>query len=114
MGLQRFYAHPDNTFTWPNGAVGHRPGGPFDCLGPYAVVRNVPIKGTKLRVTAYASGYPDTFFSVPAACKVNARYIGGFFTFEKNAEYEDVLVFCPLDRFKDRLPKASLIEVEGN
>ena len=27
---QKFYAHPTDTFTWPNGAIGHRSGSPFD------------------------------------------------------------------------------------
>lgn len=46
---QKFYASADS-FTWPNGAVGYRPGGPFDCLGPFARVTNCPIDGTDLRL----------------------------------------------------------------
>lgn len=59
---QRFYASPTDTFTSPNGAVGHRTGaGSFECLGPYAKVSNCPIAGTTLRLTCYATGYADTF-----------------------------------------------------
>lgn len=80
---QRFYAHPQHTFTWPNGAVGHRPSIGFsDCLGPYAKVRNCPIEGTDLRRTCYASGYADTFFSVPANTRIRGRHVSGFFTIE--------------------------------
>lgn len=94
---QRFYASND-TMTWPNGAVGHRPGGPFDCLGPYAKVRNCPIEGTELRLTAYATAHPDTFFSVPAATRRRGRYIGGFFT-----QRDDGVVFVPYERFRSLL-----------
>lgn len=98
--MQKFYAHPTDTFTWPNGAIGHRPGGPFDCLGPYAKVRNCPINGTTLRRTAYATAYADTWFSVPACTRVHGRYIGGYLTTR-----EDGVEFVPYNRFRDRLPK---------
>lgn len=94
----RFYASPTDTFTWANGAVGHRSGGPFDCLGPFAKVRNCPIEGTSLRLTCYATGYPDTYFSVPGCTRHKGKYIAGFFTSDC-----DNLVFHPYDRFKERL-----------
>jgi hypothetical protein len=90
---QRFYAS-DDTMTWPNGAIGHRPGGPFDCLGPYAKVRNCPIRGTALRLTCYASNYADTYFSVPANTRYKGRYISGFFTTN-----DDGIEFVPYKRF---------------
>ena len=78
---QRFYASPTDTFTWPNGAVGHRTGSVFDCLGPYAKVRNCPIDGHQtLRLTCYATTYADSFFSVPACTRHKGKYIKGFFT----------------------------------
>lgn len=95
---QKFFASPTDTFTWPNGAVGHRPGGPFDCLGPYAKVVNCPIDGTDLRRTCYATGYADTFFSVPAVTRVNKQRIKGFFTIQ-----DENIVFVPMDSHKDRL-----------
>lgn len=102
MPIQRFYASND-TFTWPDGAIGHRTGaGPFDCLGPYAKVRNCRIEGTDRRVTAYATGYADTAFSTPAACKVRGRYVGGFFA-KANEIGDDSITFHVYDRFKDRL-----------
>ena len=79
MSNQRFYASPTDTFIWPNGAVGHRSGGAMDCLGPYARVRNCPVAGTTLRLTCYATGYADTFFSVPACTQYQRRYIAGYF-----------------------------------
>lgn len=66
---QKFYASND-TFTFPNGAIGHRTGaGAFDCLGPYAKVRNCTISETDLRLTCYATGYADTYFSIPACTR---------------------------------------------
>lgn len=76
--MQRFIAR--EAFTFPNGATGYRPGGPFDCLGPFAKVTNCPIKGTTIRRTCYATGYADTFFSVPACSRIAGKYISGFFT----------------------------------
>jgi len=75
---QAFYASAD-TFTFPNGAVGHRPGGPFDCLGPYAKVRNCPIGDSDYRLTCYATGHANTYFSVPACTRIRGKYVRGFF-----------------------------------
>jgi hypothetical protein len=96
--MQRFYAS-DDTFTWPNGAIGHRPGGPFDCLGPYAKVLNCPIEGTDLRRACYAQGYPDTVFSVPAATRYRGQRIKGYFTIR-----EEGVVFVPMDSCRHLLP----------
>ena len=85
--------------TYPNGAVGWAPGGPFDCLGPYAKVEHCPIEGTSIKVTAYATGYADTFFSVPACCRVKGRYVKGYFTGRDSG-----VVFVVLDAYKDRIP----------
>jgi hypothetical protein len=74
--MQRFIAR--ESFTFPNGAVGWRPGGPFDCLGPWAKVNNCPIHGTELRRTAYATGYADTYFSIPAVTRYKGRRITGY------------------------------------
>ena len=67
-------------FEFPNGAIGYRPGGPYDCLGPYSRVNNCPIDGTDLRLTAYATNYADTFFSVPAYTRYRGVRITGYFT----------------------------------
>lgn len=95
---QKFYASPSNTFTWPNGAIGHRSGGSFDCLGPYAKVRNCLVDGTDLRLTCYATNYADTYFSVPACTRYKGKYIRGYFTTR-----DDGLVFCVVDAHKNRL-----------
>jgi len=91
--MQRFYASPSDTMTWSNGAIGHRPGGPFDCLGPFAKVLNCPVRGTPLRRTVYAQGYADTFFSIPAACKIKGKRIKGFIT-----SVDGGVEFVPYDR----------------
>jgi hypothetical protein len=95
--MQKFRATEPCTFA--NGAIGWRPGGPWDCLGPYAKVQNCPIDGTDLRCIAYATGYADTFFSVPACTKYRGRYIKGFFMVEDGA-----CVFYPEVGYRDRLP----------
>lgn len=92
MAIQKFYASPRDTFTHANGAIGYRPGGPMDCLGPYARVVNCPIHGTDLRLTCYATGYADSFFSVPAGTQWRGQYIGGYFTTD---EHYGGIVFHP-------------------
>ena len=81
---QVFYASND-TFTFPNGAVGHRPGGPFDCLGPYAKVFNCPIGNSEYRLTCYATGYADTYFSIPACTRIHGKHVKGYFTLDDGA-----------------------------
>lgn len=99
MSAQKFYADPAASFTYPNGAIGYRPSnGPFECLGPYAKVKNCPIAGTELRLTCYATGYADSYFSVPACTRYKGRYIAGFFSVENGA-----IDFLVMDRHKDRL-----------
>jgi hypothetical protein len=83
-----------------NGAIGWSPGGPFDCLGPYAKVQNCPIRGTTLRLTCYATGYADTMFSVPASTRHRGKHISGFFTMDSEGGIE----FVPMKHHHDRLP----------
>jgi hypothetical protein len=85
-------------FQFSNGATGWRPGGPFDCLGPYAKVQNCPIDGTPLRRTCYATSYADTFWTVPAWTRVHGKYIGGFFESDGDAVH-----FVPYSRFQGML-----------
>ena len=70
----------------------------MDCIGPYAKIENCQIYGTDIRVTAYASGYPDTFFSVPARCSYKRKYIGGYFMARDEGP-----VFVAYNRFANRL-----------
>jgi len=93
MSGQKFYANPRNTFEWPNGAIGYRPGGPLDCLGPFAKVINCPIRGTDAKRTAYATGYADTCFSVPARCQYKGKTLRGYFSTDDSGVY-----FQPYDR----------------
>jgi hypothetical protein len=92
----RFFAREPYQFS--NGAVGWRPGGPMDRLGPYAKVQNCPIDGTDLRRTCYAIGYADSFWAIPAWTRVRGRYIGGFFESDGASVH-----FVPYHRFKERL-----------
>lgn len=95
--MQKFAAREKFEFT--NGAIGWRPGGPFDCLGPYAKVQNCPIQGTEIRRTAYATGYADTYFSIPACTRYRGKYISGYLTMDEGG-----CVFVPHTSQHDKLP----------
>lgn len=82
---QKFYASPHDTFEFANGAIGHQPGGSFGCLGPYAKVRNCPVEGYEKRLTCYATGYADTFFSIPACTRIKGKHVRGYFTMDDGA-----------------------------
>lgn len=94
--MQKFAARQKCEFK--NGAIGWSPGGPMDCLGPYAKVQNCPIRGTNLRRTCYATGYADTYFSIPACTRYRGKYIGGFLT-----GVEGGIEFVPSTKYQDRL-----------
>lgn len=107
--MQRFYAN--QSFAFANGATGWRNNSPFDCLGPYAKVTNCPVNvlvwqphagreaepagtigcgryetvDTGVRLTCYAQGHADTFFSVPAATRYRGKRIKGYFTDKEGA-----------------------------
>lgn len=82
---QKFYANPNTKRVEKNGAVSFAPGGPFDCVGHYAKIKNCPVAGVPgLRLTAYASGYADTFFSVPACTRYRGQHIAGYFAADEN------------------------------
>ena len=97
--MQKFYASETDTLTHPNGAIGHRSGVTFDCLGPYAKVRNCPIMlgevDTGLRRTCYAASYPDTAFSIPACMQYKGKRVRGYFT-----NNEGGTIFQVVDAFK--------------
>ena len=97
MSMQRFLAR--EPFTFSNGAIGWRPGGPMDCVGPFAKAEHCPIDGTALKRTCYATGYADTMFSIPACTRVRGKYVGGFFTVDCDGR----ITFVPYKRFAERL-----------
>ena len=82
-------------YEFKNGAIGWSPGGQFDCLGPFAKVQNCPIYGTNLRRTCYATGYADTYFSVPAYTRIHGVRVSGYFS----ADGADVL-FNPMTKYQ--------------
>lgn len=53
---------------------------------PVAKVENCPVDNRPgdLRRTVYATNHPDTFFSIPAACKIAGRTVRGFLTSDDN------------------------------
>lgn len=115
---QKFIAR--ERYEFPNGAIGWRPGGPFDCVGPFAKVEKCPVKvrgeenalftidgeyvfvDTRVylarRYTCYASGIADTFFSVPANTKIRSKSISGFFSLN-----HDEVEFIPYSKFESFL-----------
>lgn len=103
MSGQKFAAR--EPFTFANGATGWAPGGPFDCLGPYAKVQNCPIVGTALLRTVYATGYADTYWSIPARCTIGGRTVHGYFAADKAPDGLDgeSIAFYPLDAYRDFL-----------
>lgn len=99
---QKFYASPADKHAYPNGAIAFHSGG-VHCFnnGTFAKVRNCPIvcEGLEgLRLTAYATGYADTFFSIPACTRYKGVHIGGYLT---NAD--SGIEFRVYDRFKAKL-----------
>lgn len=76
MGLQKYRADYAEE-PCRNGAVAWRTrwvGGPT-----LALVRNCPVEGDLLPPrTVYVRGEPDTFFSVPAACRFRGQTITGW------------------------------------
>ena len=78
-----------------NGAIGWAPGGPMDCLGPYAKVENCPVEGSSRRYTCYATGYADSFFSLPACTRIRGKHVRGYFTMEDGG-----CIFIPVDSHK--------------
>ena len=87
---QKFVAR--HKFEYSNGAIGWRPGGPFDCLGPFAKVQNCPVEGMEKRYTCYATGYPDTFSSIPACTRINGKHVRGWF----GVDGENGIIFHPI------------------
>lgn len=99
---QIFYASPIDTFAWANGATGHRTGVHPDTLGPYAKVVNCPImvNGDEVaRLTCYATGYADTYFSIPACTRKKGKHVKGYFKVE-----EEGILFIVCDRFVELFP----------
>lgn len=83
---QKFHVDKSTKFTHANGAIAYGPGGAFDCVGLWAKVLNCPVEceGIEgLRLTCYATGYADTFFSVPACTRYKGQHIGGFFACDR-------------------------------
>jgi hypothetical protein len=104
---QKFYADESSPYRHLNGAISYPSPGPFR-LTSLAKVKNCPIAGTDdgrgqpLRLTAYATGDADTWFSVPACTRYKQKHIGGYFT--QSNMYGEGVIFCPYDRYTDFLP----------
>ena len=96
---QKFAAR--ERYRFPNGAMGWRPGGLFDCIGPFAKVEDCPVDGSGLRYTCYATNSPATFFSVPACTRILGKHVSGFFMVD-----DECVKFVPYSRFDKLIGKA--------
>jgi len=69
-----YYTDPKDPGTeHPNGSKC------FHTPGRYlSKVKNCPVAGTTLRLTATISGEPDTYFSIPAKIQYKRKTISGF------------------------------------
>jgi hypothetical protein len=93
--MQKYRA--DYSEIQPNGAVHWYTrwmGGPS-----LAKIGNCPIDKSALRRTVYITGEARDYFSIPACTRIRGKYIAGFVMQEG-----DALVFCPMNRHKDRIP----------
>ncbi len=72
-----------------NGSIGFRAHG---IMGTLSKVKNCPIKGTELRLTARCTNYADTWFSVPAEITYKKKHITGFVSSDESGYY-----FVPYD-----------------
>lgn len=79
---QKFYANPKLMETAPNGARMFAPtDSPTNCIGHFAKVQNCPVYGGGAdRLTCYATGYADTYFSIPACTRKMGEHVRGYFT----------------------------------
>lgn len=94
---QKFAAR--QKYDFGNGAIGWRPGGWADCIGPWAKVQNCPIQGTDKRLTCYATAYADTYFSIPAVTRYRGKRITGYLTQDRDGG----ALFVPYTREHSKL-----------
>lgn len=88
---QKFFASPAHSRVFKNGAIGFGAGGPMDCLGPYARVKQCPVMVGGAHVatlTCYATGYADTFFSIPACTRYRGKHVRGYFAVDGDGGVE--------------------------
>lgn len=92
--MQKYRA--DKCETQPDGAVkwfAEWMGGPT-----LSRINSCRIAGTELRRAVYITGEADTWFSIPAATRVNGQYVRGYVTGE--SDMGENLVFHPMDSHK--------------
>ena len=85
----RYYFDKAHGMGMPNGSIRYLTGAPFRSL---AAVGNCPCADGRRRMV-YATGEPDTFFSVPAATRVKGKWVSGFLTMEGTASGSEGYIF---------------------
>lgn len=101
MGLQKYRADEFGD-KQKNGAIpayAKWMGGPT-----LSIIRDCPIENGNIAArTVYITGDPDTFFSIPAACRYKGKTIRGYVTTNEDREY----VFMVNNSSAIHLPSAS-------
>lgn len=71
-----YYTDPKDPGTeYPNGSKSFHTHRPWCQLSK---VKNCPIAGTEIRLTAWVTGEPTTYFSIPAFIQYKRKSIRGF------------------------------------
>lgn len=93
-------------FTYPDGCVSFKSYGPWRSLAAFSNCLCEDGNRRAVRIT----GEPDTFFSVPARCKVSGRTVSGFVTYRdwpvpNGSKYgESVPVFVATGKNRHMIP----------
>lgn len=85
------------TFTFPNGAIGHREGIMQGSILPFTKISNCPIKGTDIRLTCRSAKH-ESYYRISAYTKYKGKRIKGYLI----KEGRNVL-FNPLPEYYDIL-----------
>jgi hypothetical protein len=76
--VQSIY-HAGTSETQADGAKVWRTSRPFDVLAKVGNCRLENLEGN-MRRTVYVTGEPDTYFSIPAVCKIQGCRVKGYVT----------------------------------
>ena len=85
----RYYFDKSQGMTLPNGSIRYLSPFPFLSL---AAVGHCPCLDGKRRMV-YATGEPDSFFTVPAATRVKGKWVSGFLTMADRLHASEGYVF---------------------
>lgn len=76
--MQSIY-HAGTSGKQPDGAIVHRSHAPFDMVAKVTGCRLENLVGD-MRRTAYVTGEPNTYFSIPAVVQLQGKRVKGYLT----------------------------------